>query len=107
MSAAESFEDLVRRIVRITLAEQQHLNTPKFFSQDSPPPGMSKRTYLDHCYKGTWPNVKHGRLRVTSAADYEAWRNLHPVRAAKQREAVEHIEDEAAYVANGGRRSRR
>lgn len=98
---------MVRRIVRVTLEEQGRLTTPLFYSQDTPPAGMSKRTYLDHCYRGTWPNAKHGRLRVTSARDYEAWRNLHPVRAVSRREAVEKIADEDAYVASGGKKARR
>lgn len=108
MSAAERvvdpLEEMVRRIVRLTLEEQRRLTAPALYSQDSPPAGMSKRTYLDHCYRGSWPNSKAGRLRVTAAAAYEAWRAQHPIKAAKQRVAVEHIEDEDAYVARGGKR---
>ncbi len=111
MSAAERvadpLEEMVRRIVRLTLAEQQRMTRSALYSQDTLPPGMSKRTYLDHCYRGSWPSAKAGRLRITTAEHFDAWRDQHPIRAAKQREAVEEIADEVAYVISGGKKAKR
>jgi len=49
------------------------------YTQDSLPPGMSKRTYHDHCAFGDWPNTKQGRLRVTRKEDFDAWANSRAV----------------------------
>lgn len=80
---------------------------PDFYSQDTPPPGMKPRTYLEHCYKRSWPSRKIGRLRVTSREDFKTWEGSARRYEAREREApkIEHVEDEAEWLRTaGGRR---
>lgn len=99
---AAAANDFAAKIVNAVLGVGQ-----EFYSQDDPPPGMKPRTYLEHCYRGTWENRREGRLRVTDVATYEAW-NAGRKRAAKVLAApvVEKIADELEYVRTGGRRGR-
>jgi len=96
MSAAEKRDELARAID--LLAEVTRIvnglrvsERPAEYTQDSPPPGMSKRTYMDHCYARDWPTRKVGRLRVTNAADYDTWRATRNQRAAR----LSVVEDDA------------
>lgn len=104
MSAAEDILNALADLVADRVAERLKVGqAPKVYTQDHPPPGMKKRTFLEHCYRGTWPNRKAGRLRVVTAEDYETWRNSRPLRAAREPEPVEIIADEDEYVRKGGR----
>lgn len=85
-------------------ARLRDVATPAIYSQDAPPPGMAKRTYLDHCYRGSWPSRKAGRLRITTAADFNEWRTSRPVRSAKPAKVVEDIEDPREYLRKIGAR---
>ena len=82
--------DLLAEVTRIVNGLRVS-EAPHEYTQDSPPPGMSKRTYMDHCYARDWPTRKVGRLRVTTAADYDEWRATRSQRPAR----LSVVEDDA------------
>lgn len=99
MSAAEDILNALADLVADRVAERLRSAAVRtVYSQDNPPAGMSKRTYLDHCHKRTWPTQKVGRLRMTNAADYDAWRNAHPVRPARSIRVVDDVDDAGAFL---------
>lgn len=66
----EQLDDLAARIARKLLA-----STPgDTYDQDAPPPGMTRRTYLDAARGGRFPTRKVGRKVVALRADVDAWR---------------------------------
>jgi hypothetical protein len=112
MGAARKHDDLARAIdllaevTRIVNGLRADEPAP-FYSQENPPPGMKPRTYLEHCYRGTWENRREGRLRVTDVAAYNVWNETRrKVARAPTLAVVEEIADEVEYIKSGGRRGR-
>jgi hypothetical protein len=112
VSAAHKRQDDLARAIDLLAEVTQIVNglrasSAPFYSQDNPPPGMRPRTYLEHCYRGSWENRREGRLRVTDVATYEAWNARRRVAAkVKPANEVEEIADEVEYIKSGGRRGR-
>ena len=57
---------------------------PPPYSQDNPPPGMTRRSYLDAAARRDFPTSKAGRTVLCERSDFEAYL------AKRRRDAVEH-----------------
>lgn len=102
MTPADSILELLADMLAERVAAKLRDKVEEY-TQDAPPPGMSKPTYLNHCQRRSWPNRKVGRLRITQVVDFKAWRDAHPLRVKVEPQAVESIADEVAYLRTGGR----
>jgi len=47
---------------------------PEFYTSAGPlPPGMSRRAFLDHARRGSFPTSKRGKVVYAARADVAAW----------------------------------
>lgn len=70
MLSNDQLDELAKRIANMLLA-----STPgDTYDQDTPPPGMTRRTFLDAARAGRFPTRKVGRKVVALRADVDTWR---------------------------------
>lgn len=104
-AVASPFDALID-VIADRVAEKLRYRAAEDYSQDRLPPNMSRRAYLQHCARGTWPVLKVGRLRVTTRADYESWL-VSRRRGLRSVPIVEAVSDEDYLKALGGKPARK
>lgn len=85
-NAARSLDTVVAELVDL-IAERVEAKLHAEYTQDALPPGMSKRSYLEHCAAKDWPCRKDGRLRITRRPDFDAWKVSRTTRTRADAEA--------------------
>lgn len=71
---AEQLQELADLVVKKLLAA----SPADTYDQEHPPPGMSRRTFLNAARAGKFPTRKVGRTVVASRADVDQWRATLP-----------------------------
>jgi len=71
--AARAFADELHAQLQAAPAGMTEPDTREPYSQDSLPPGIMRRPYLDAARRGDFPTSKIGRLVLCRVADWEAF----------------------------------